>query len=104
MRVFSLSCVVLALALLVGFTGPAVGGGGKKKDQAKTVEPKGTSAPHFEVAQDKKKMFRFTFKGSDGRTLFMSAGSGYKTREDCVKAIESIRETVGKAKIIDKKK
>jgi uncharacterized protein YegP (UPF0339 family) len=96
--------MVLAVVLLVGFTGPAAGGGGKQTDKAKTVAPKGTSAPHFEVAQDKKKMFRFTFKGSDGKTLFMSVGTGYKTREDCVKAIEAIRDSVGKAKILDKKK
>jgi uncharacterized protein YegP (UPF0339 family) len=104
MKWVSLSCVVLALALLVGFSGPAVGGGGGKKAKDKAADTgKDGGAAVFEIAKDKKKAFRFVFKGPDGKTLFMSVGSGFKTREDCVKAIDAIRAQVGKAKIVDRK-
>lgn len=58
----------------------------------------GTDKVKFEVYQDNKKESRWRLIASNGQTVASSA-SGYKTADDCNKAIELIKKEAKNAKV-----
>ena len=101
MRWVSLSCVVLALAFLVGFSGPASGGGGGKKDKGVDAG-KGATALVFEIYKEdsKAQKYRYRIKNNEGVNLGGST-KGYTTRDECLRVVEQIKKLAGSAKIVD---
>jgi uncharacterized protein len=82
----------LALAAAVGAVGLDQAAGQDKKDK-KT----GAAAAVFELYKDKQDEYRFRLK--DGDVLLAISGKGYKTKADCLKVIDTIKITAGRAKI-----
>ena len=89
----------LGLAAIVGLMGPPFAAGQAKKDKT-SAKAAGTSV--FEIHKSSKNgKFYFSLRDSEGTLLAMSSPSGYATKLDCQKAIETIRNTAAKAKIED---
>ena len=88
----------LALAAAVGaFALDAANAQDKKdKDKKSTV----ASSAVFELYKDTADEFRFRLKTGDG-VLLATSGKGYKTKADCQKVIDTIKNTVGRAKVED---
>jgi uncharacterized protein YegP (UPF0339 family) len=84
----------LALAAAVGAVGLDQAAGQDKKDK-KT----GAAAAVFELYKDKQDEYRFRLKNGD--VLLAISGKGYKTKADCQKVIDTIKNTVGRAKVED---
>lgn len=53
----------------------------------------------FEVYKDKAGEFRFRFRASNGEIMF--TGEGYKQKQSCLKAIESIKKNTPDAELDD---
>jgi uncharacterized protein YegP (UPF0339 family) len=54
-------------------------------------------AAKFEVYQDAKKEFRFRLKAGNGEIIAMS--EGYKTKDACIKGIESVKKNAPVAEV-----
>jgi uncharacterized protein YegP (UPF0339 family) len=86
----------LALVAIAGLAGPPFATGQAKKD--KDTKAAGTAV--FEVHKSSKNgKFYFSMRDSEGKLLAMCSPSGYETRADCQKAIDTIRNTAAKAKV-----
>ncbi|HEY7313364.1 MAG TPA: DUF1508 domain-containing protein [Gemmataceae bacterium] len=93
-RVLLLSAVCLAV---VGLGGPPFASGQAKKDK-ETKAAAGTVV--FQVKKSEKDgKFRFSLRDSEGTLLALSSPSGYETKAECQKVIETIRNNVAKAKV-----
>ncbi|QSZ66937.1 DUF1508 domain-containing protein [Methanofollis aquaemaris] len=53
----------------------------------------------FEVYRDKGDEYRFRLKASNGQVIATS--QGYKSRESCMKGIESVRNNAPNAEILE---
>jgi uncharacterized protein YegP (UPF0339 family) len=53
----------------------------------------------FEVYQDKTGEFRFRLKASNGQVIATS--QGYKSKESCLKGIESVRNNAPNADVLE---
>jgi uncharacterized protein YegP (UPF0339 family) len=72
--------------------------GQQKKGTDKGADAKAAGAA-FEMYKDKGGKYRFRLKYED--EVLAIAGRGYANREDCQKAIETIRRVAARAKIED---
>jgi uncharacterized protein YegP (UPF0339 family) len=62
----------------------------------------GTTKLKFELYEDKAKEHRWRLKANNGQIVAASS-DGYKTKADCEKAIEVIKQGVAKAEVEEKK-
>lgn len=71
---------------------------------AQVTKTKKTDANGPGVAEiyEAKDGYRFRIKGPDDKSLAISP-KGYKTRADCEKSLEAIKEILNKTKIVDGK-
>jgi uncharacterized protein YegP (UPF0339 family) len=94
MRTLGKSALVLVmLGTLGGVLGPS-GAPGQQKDKDKGAV--------FEVYKDKSDEYRFRFVSGEEKLAI--APHGYKTKEDVMKAIDSIKKEAAKAKVDDQTK
>lgn len=56
-------------------------------------------AAKFEIFQDKKKEYRFSLKASNGQIIAQS--QGYKSKQSCLKGIESVKKNAPGADVVD---
>lgn len=56
-------------------------------------------AGKFEVYADNSGKYRFRLKASNGQVI--ASGQGYKTKESCLKGIESVKKNAPEAAIIE---
>ena len=84
----------LALAAAVGALALDQAAGQDKKDKKA-----GAAAAVFELYKDRQDEYRFRLK--DGDVLLATSGKGYKTKADCLKVIDTIKSTAGKARVED---
>ena len=56
-------------------------------------------AAKFEIFQDKKKVYRFSLKASNGQIIAQS--QGYTTKSSCLKGVESVKKNAADAAIVD---
>jgi uncharacterized protein YegP (UPF0339 family) len=97
MKVTRALVLSLGLAAVAGLMGPPFAAGQAKKDKG-GAKAAGTSV--FEVHKGKDGKFYFSLRDSEG-ALLAASGKGYATKPDCLKVIETIRNTAAKAKIED---
>jgi uncharacterized protein YegP (UPF0339 family) len=57
-----------------------------------------TATAVFELYKDTADQYRFRLKTGDG-VLLATSGKGYKTKADCHKVIDTIKNTVGRARV-----
>jgi uncharacterized protein YegP (UPF0339 family) len=67
---------------------------------AKEAPAAATSGSTFELYKDAGGDFRFRLKNSEGTILAISP-KGFKTKDDCTKAIDTIKSDAAKAKVND---
>ena len=84
----------LALAVVLGAIGMDPASGQDKKEK-KT----GAGAVVFQVYKDKQGEYRFRLTDDD--VMLAVSGKGYETRADCLKVIDTIKNTVGRARVED---
>ena len=85
--------VSVLLAVVGGYSGlPDASGQGKAKTTAT-----------FELYKDNGGEFRFRLLNPEGN-LIASSGKGYKTKAECQKVIEAVRQDAAKAKLDDQTK
>jgi uncharacterized protein len=89
---------LLVLAAAVGLFALDSANAQVKKDKEKKSTEAATAV--FELYQDTAEEFRFRLKTGEG-VLLATSGKGYKTKADCQKVIDTIKITVGKAKVED---
>jgi uncharacterized protein len=80
--------LALAVALSVGLN---------RADAAKVPAGNGLS---FEITKDAKKEYRWRLKAGNGKVIGMS-DEGYARKDDCLQAIELIKEGAAKARIVE---
>ena len=88
----------LTLAAAVGAFALDAANAQDKKDKDKKSAVASTAV--FELYKDTADEFRFRLKTGDG-VLLATSGKGYKTKADCQKVIDTIKNTVGRAKVED---
>jgi uncharacterized protein YegP (UPF0339 family) len=88
----------LALAAAVGAFALDGANAQDKKDKDKKSAAAATAV--FELYKDTGGKFRFRLKTGDGVELAM-AHKGYETKADCQKVIDTIKNTVGRARVED---
>ncbi len=71
-----------------------------KKDTTKTTKAAGV----IEVNEGKDDKFRFVIRDADGKLLAMSGPTGFATREDAIKALETLKDALPTAKLAAPKK
>ncbi len=54
--------------------------------------------PKFEIYKDKADEFRFRLKATNGQVI--ATGEGYKTRANCIKGVDSIKNNAPEAEIV----
>jgi uncharacterized protein YegP (UPF0339 family) len=86
----------LALAAAVGAFALDAANAQVKKDKDKKSAEAATAV--FELYKDTADEFRFRLKTGDG-VLLATSGKGYKTKTDCQKVIDIIKNTAGRAKV-----
>ena len=69
------------------------------KDKAKSKE---AAVYTFEVYKDRADNFRWRLKSDDGQLAM--ASTGYATKEECLKVIDTIKKEAAKAKVEDQTK
>jgi uncharacterized protein YegP (UPF0339 family) len=69
-----------------------------KKDKDKKSPVASTAV--FELYKDSAGEFRFRLKTGEG-VLLATSGKGYKTKPDCQSVIDTIKNTVGRARVED---
>lgn len=74
-----------------------------KKEVKKDDKKKDTKkAPgKIEIGEGKDGKFRFSVRDADGKYLGGSGPIGYPTKADAVKAIETLKEVIATAKVVD---
>lgn len=90
---------LLLIASLAGMLAFGSGATGQQKDKDKD---KAAAGAVFEVYADKSGEFRFRFHEGDDK-LAMSV-KGYKTKEEVLKLIDTIKKEAAKAKVDDQTK
>lgn len=96
-RPIGILAVVLILAVFAGVAGlPDAAGQGKGKAKA-------AASATFELYKDNADEFRFRLVDGEGE-LMATSGKGYKTKADCQKVINAIKQEAAKAKVDDQSK
>ena len=85
--------IALTLAASAAFAGLGAYAQGTKEKKEATLT--------FEVFKDAKGEFRWRLKATNSKTI-ADSGEGYKTKADCLKGIEIIKEGASKATTEDK--
>jgi uncharacterized protein YegP (UPF0339 family) len=88
----------LTLAAAVGAFTLDAANAQDKKDKDKKSAAAATAV--FELYKDTAGEFRFRLKAGDG-VLLATSGKGYKPKPDCQKVIDTIKNTVGRARVED---
>ena len=92
--------VTAALAVLA-----VVPAGVAQEKKAKKKEPAAESkAGEVRINEGKDGKFRFTVYNAGGTLVAQSGLSGFATKEDAVKGVEALKETLATAKVVDGKK
>lgn len=86
----------LALVAAIGAFAFDAANAQDKKDKKVAV----SATAVFELYKDSADEFRFRLKTGDG-VLLATSGKGYKTKADCQKVIDTIKNTVGRARVED---
>jgi uncharacterized protein YegP (UPF0339 family) len=96
-RLIGILAVVLIVAVFAGVAGlPDAAGQGKGKAKA-------AASATFELYKDNADEFRFRLVDGEGE-LMATSGKGYKTKADCQKVINAIKQDAAKAKVDDQSK
>jgi uncharacterized protein YegP (UPF0339 family) len=88
----------LALAAAVGAFALDAANAQDKKGKDKKSAAAATAV--FELYKDTADEFRFRLKTGDG-VLLATSGKGYKTKPDCQRVIDTIKDSVGRARVED---
>jgi uncharacterized protein YegP (UPF0339 family) len=100
--------IACSLALVVGMAGlvvgPAAAPAQDKKDVKKDAKGSKSAAGVIEINEGKDGKFRFVIRDGDGKLLAMSGPTGYATREDAGKAVETLKAVLPGAKVAPPKK
>ena len=102
--------LLCSLVLFAGMTGLVSSGSlglalaQDKKDTKKDAPKTTAKAGVIEVNEGKDDKFRFVIRDADGKLLAMSGPTGFATREDAIKALETLKEALPTAKIAAPKK
>lgn len=64
--------------------------------------PKEDKGGAVEVNKDKSGQYRFKVVGADGKAIVQSS-KGYATKEDALKAIDSVKSIMGHGKVVEGK-
>jgi uncharacterized protein YegP (UPF0339 family) len=62
--------------------------------------PESTASARFEVFRDVKQEYRWRLVAANGRAVAVS-GEGYTRRDDCLRALKTVRELVPTAPVVD---
>jgi uncharacterized protein YegP (UPF0339 family) len=89
----------LVLAATIGAVALDAANAQDKKDKDKKATASISTAV-FELYKDTSGKFRFRLKTGDGVELTM-AHKGYENKADCLKVIDTIKNTVGRANVED---
>ncbi len=65
-------------------------------------ESESDGQPHIEVSQDPGGSYRYVVRDADGTVLAL--GQGHVTKEDCVRAVERLREIAPPASLVERQK
>jgi uncharacterized protein YegP (UPF0339 family) len=90
-----------AIAGLVSAAGTSMTAAQDKKKDAKVVT-KEDVAGTLVLSKDTKGMYRFKVVGADDKTI-MQSSKGYEKKDDALKAIETVKGIIGKAKVTEVK-
>jgi uncharacterized protein YegP (UPF0339 family) len=88
-----------AIAGLVSAAGTSVA---PAQDKKKDVKASKDDAGTVELNADVKGMYRFKVVGADGKTI-MQSSKGYEKKEDALKAIETVKGILSRAKVTEGK-
>lgn len=90
-----------AIAAVVSAAGTPMTAAQDKKKDAKVVT-KDDLAGSIVLSQDAKEMYRFKVVGGDGKTI-MQSSKGYAKKDDALKALETVKGILSKAKVTEVK-
>jgi uncharacterized protein YegP (UPF0339 family) len=100
--------IVCCLALVAGMAGlavgPALAPAQDKKDVKKEARGTKSATGVIEINEGKDGKFRFVIRDGDGKLLAMSGPTGFATREDAGKAVETLKAVLPGAKVVAGKK
>ena len=102
--------LLCSLVLFAGMTGLVSSGSlglalaQDKKDTKKDAPKTTAKAGVIEVNEGKDGKFRFVIRDADGKLLAMSGPTGFATREDAIKALETLKDALPTAKLAAPKK
>jgi uncharacterized protein YegP (UPF0339 family) len=85
----------LALATAIGTVALDQAAGQDRKDKKTATATASTVV--FELYKDRQDEYRFRLK--DGDVLLAISGKGYKTKADCLKVIDAIKNASARAKV-----
>jgi uncharacterized protein YegP (UPF0339 family) len=95
--------VLAGLVVGVGTTMPdAVVAQAKKDDKAAKDKKDAKAAGVIEITKGKDDKYRFFVRDADGKLLAMSGPGGFATTKDAEAAIATLKDVVGKAKVVEK--
>jgi uncharacterized protein YegP (UPF0339 family) len=95
-KLIAIVAVLLVAVIFAGFAGlPDAAGQGKGKAKA--------AAATFEVYKDNAGEFRFRLVNGEGE-LMAASGKGYKTKAECQRMIDAIKQDAPKARVDDQSK
>jgi uncharacterized protein YegP (UPF0339 family) len=84
----------LTLAAVIGAFALDAANAQDKKDKKSAA----AATSVFELYKDTADQYRFRLKTGDG-VLLATSGKGYKTKADCQKVIDTIKNTVSRARV-----
>jgi uncharacterized protein YegP (UPF0339 family) len=90
-----------AIAGLVSAAGTSMTAAQDKKKDAKVVT-KEDIAGSIVLSKDTKGMYRFKVVGADDKTI-MQSSKGYEKKDDALKALDTVKGILGKAKVTEVK-
>lgn len=101
--------LMLALAVMAGGTVTLVtaqekGKVAPQKKDDKKADKKAAKGGTIEINEGKDGKYRFTIRDADGKLLAMSGPSGFATKDDAEKALDTLKEVLPTAKIAPGKK
>jgi uncharacterized protein YegP (UPF0339 family) len=95
-KLMGIVAVLLVLAIFASFAAlPDASGQGKTKAKA--------AAATFELYKDNAGEFRFRLVNAEGE-LMAASGKGFKTKADCQRMIDAVRQDAAKARVDDQTK
>jgi uncharacterized protein YegP (UPF0339 family) len=95
-------CVVLAAAIAGVVSAAALPSAPAQEKKTKKEATKDEAVGTVEMNKDVKGMYRFKVVGEDGKTI-MQSSKGYEKKEDAMKAIDTVKSIMSKAKVTEGK-